>query len=150
MFTPSESRLKCCFEHILDWKLGKTDEKMGIHGVPLSRLLGFLVCRDYGLIKKGGALASIAAPSMSCEEGFASDKSRRKESEQNKGNSRPSIYDASVSFCGDNPPHGKLQEILVAEGGRFGLSGGFEPPTVFRTAAISRSASPTVECAERI
>ena len=57
---------------------------------------------------------------------------------------------ASVSFCGDNPPHGKLQEILVAEGERFGLSGGFEPPTVFRTAAINRSANPPVGRAERI
>ena len=74
----------------------------------------------------------------------ASDKSRRKESEQNKGNSRPSIYDASVSFGGDRPLHGKLQEILVAEGERFGLSGGFEPPTVFRTAAINRSDNPPV------
>ena len=59
----------------------------------------------------------------------ASDKSHRKESEPNKGKERPSIYGASVSFYGDNPPHGKLQEILVAEGERFGLSGVFEPPT---------------------
>ena len=56
---------------------------------------------------------------------------------------------ASVSFYGNNPPHGQLQEILVAEGERFGLSGGFEPPTVFRTAAINRSASPPVGCAGR-
>ena len=38
----------------------------------------------------------------------ASDKSFRKESEPNKGNSRPSIYDASVSFDGDRPPHEKM------------------------------------------
>ena len=38
----------------------------------------------------------------------ASDKSFRKESEPNKGNSRPSIDDASVSFDGDRPPHEKM------------------------------------------
>ena len=38
----------------------------------------------------------------------ASDKSLRKESEPNKGNSRPSIYDASVSFDGDRPLHEKM------------------------------------------
>ena len=80
----------------------------------------------------------------------ASDKSLRKESEPNKGNNRPGIYDASVSFYGDNPPHGKLQEILVAEGERFGLSGVFEPPTVFKTAAINRSANHPIGSAERI
>ena len=45
---------------------------------------------------------------MSCEGGFASDKSLRKESELNKGNSRPSIYDASVSVDGDRPLHEKM------------------------------------------
>ena len=45
---------------------------------------------------------------MSCEGGFASDKSLIKESEQNKGNERPSIYDASVSFDGDRPLHEKM------------------------------------------
>ena len=45
---------------------------------------------------------------MSCEGGFASDKSLIKESEQNKGNERPSIYDASVSFYGDRPLHEKM------------------------------------------
>ena len=40
--------------------------------------------------------------------GFASDKSLRKESELNKGNGRPSIYDASVSFDGDRPLHEKM------------------------------------------
>ena len=53
-------------------------------------------------------MASIAAPSMSCEEGFASDKSLRKESELKTGNGRPSIYDASVSFYGDRPPYEKI------------------------------------------
>ena len=53
-------------------------------------------------------MLSIAAPSMSCEEGFASDKSLRKESEPNKGEERPSIYDASASFDGDRPLHEKM------------------------------------------
>ena len=39
---------------------------------------------------------------------FASDKSLRKESKLNKGNVRPSIYDASVSFDGDRPLHEKM------------------------------------------
>ena len=38
----------------------------------------------------------------------APDKSLRNESELNKGNSRPSIYDASVSFYGDRPLHEKM------------------------------------------
>ena len=38
----------------------------------------------------------------------ASDKSPRKESEPNEGKERPSIYDASVSFDGDRPPHEKM------------------------------------------
>ena len=38
----------------------------------------------------------------------ASDKSFRKESEPNKGEERPSIYDASVSFDGDRPLHEKM------------------------------------------
>ena len=38
----------------------------------------------------------------------APDKSLRKETERNEGNSRPSIYDASESFDGDRPPHGKI------------------------------------------
>ena len=38
----------------------------------------------------------------------ASDKSLRKQPELNKGNSRPSIYDASVSFDGDRPLHEKM------------------------------------------
>ena len=38
----------------------------------------------------------------------ASDKSFRKESEPNKGEERPSIYGASVSFDGDRPPHEKM------------------------------------------
>ena len=37
-----------------------------------------------------------------------SDESFRKELEPNKGNSRPSIYDASVSFYGDRPLHEKI------------------------------------------
>lgn len=53
-------------------------------------------------------MASIAAPSMSCEESFASDKSLRKESKLNKGSGRPSIYDASESFYGDRPLHEKM------------------------------------------
>lgn len=53
-------------------------------------------------------MASIAAPSMSCEKGFASDKSLRKESEPKTGNGRPSIYDASASFYGDRPLHEKF------------------------------------------
>ena len=39
---------------------------------------------------------------------LASDKSIRKESEPNKGEERPSIYDASVSFDGDRPLHEKM------------------------------------------
>ena len=38
----------------------------------------------------------------------ASDKSLRKESEPNKGEERPGIYDASVSFDGDRPLHEKM------------------------------------------
>ena len=38
----------------------------------------------------------------------ASGKSFRKESELNKGNNRPSIYDAIVSFYGDRPLHEKI------------------------------------------
>ena len=38
----------------------------------------------------------------------ASDKSLGKESEPNKGEERPGIYDASVSFDGDRPPHEKM------------------------------------------
>ena len=38
----------------------------------------------------------------------ASDKSPRKESEPNKGEERPGIYGASVSFDGDRPLHEKM------------------------------------------
>ena len=38
----------------------------------------------------------------------ASDKSFRKESEPNKGEELPGIYDASVSFDGDRPLHEKM------------------------------------------
>lgn len=39
---------------------------------------------------------------------LASDKSLIKESEPNRGNEGPSIYDASVSFDGDKPLHEKM------------------------------------------
>ena len=50
------------------WReIGKTDEKRVVHGMPLSRWWGCGVCWGLGYDEKGGALLSIAAPSMPCE-----------------------------------------------------------------------------------
>ena len=76
--------------------------------MPLSRLWGFWVRWVLGYDEKGGALLSIAAPSMPCEANRPLTSHSDKETERDKGNSRPGIYDASVSFYGNNPPHGKL------------------------------------------
>ena len=38
VFTPSEGMLRRYFEHFLDRKCDKADEKRRVHGVPLSRL----------------------------------------------------------------------------------------------------------------
>ena len=112
-------------------------------------LVGFFGVSGLGHDEKGGALLSIAAPSMPCEANRPlTSHAERNQVKQWVCHTRRCV--ASVSFYGNNPPHGKFQEILVAEGERFGLSGGFEPPTVFRTAAINRSANPPVGCAERI
>ena len=112
-------------------------------------LVGFFGVYGLGPDENGGALLSIAAPSMPCEANRPlTSHAERNQVKQWVCHTRRCA--ASVSFYGNNPPHGKLQEILVAEGERFGLSGGFEPPTVFRAAAINHSASPPVGCAERI
>ena len=133
---------------LLGGECGKTDEKMWIHGMPLSRWWGFGVCWVWWPDEKGGALLSIAAPSMPCEANRPlTSHAERNQVKQWVCHTRRCV--ASVSFYGDNPPHGKLQEILVAEDKRFELSGGFEPPTVFKTAAINRSANPPVGCAGR-
>ena len=116
--------------------------------MPLSRLWGFLVCWVWWPDENGGALLSIAAPSMPCEANRPlTSHAERNQVKQWVCHTRRCV--ASVSFYGNNPPHGKLQEILVAEGERSELSGGVEPPTVFETAAIDHIANPPVGCAGR-
>ena len=51
VFTPSEGRLSRRFEHLLNWKWSKTDERKGVHGVPLSRLRGFVGVSGIGACK---------------------------------------------------------------------------------------------------
>ena len=106
---------------------------------PLVRLLGV---SGLGPDENGGALLSIAAPSMPCE----ANRPLTSHAERNQVKQWASVARrcvASVSFYGDNPPHGKSQEILVAEGERFELSRGFETQTIFMITAINHSASPS-------
>ena len=51
VFTPSEGKLKCRFERFLDGKWGKADGRKRVHGVPLSRLRGFVGVSGIGACK---------------------------------------------------------------------------------------------------
>ena len=84
------------------------DGEIRIHGVPLSRWWGCFGVLGFGCRVKGWRFGVHRSAVDVMRGKSASDKSLRKESEPNKGNSRPSIYDASVSFCGDRPLHEKM------------------------------------------
>ena len=84
------------------------DGEIRIHGVPLSRWWGCFGVLGFGCRVKRWRFGVHRSAVDVMRGKPASDKSLRKESELNKGNSRPSIYDASVSFDGDRPLHEKM------------------------------------------
>ena len=51
MFTPSEGGLSRRLGHLIDGKWGKADEGKEVHGVPLSRLRGFVGVSGIGACK---------------------------------------------------------------------------------------------------
>ena len=108
MFTPSECRFGCLFERFIDRECGKADEKRGGPRHTFEPLVGLFWCVGcWGHVK--GWRFGVHRSAVDVMRGkSASDKSIRKESELNKGDSRPSIYDASVSFYGDRPLHEKM------------------------------------------
>ena len=108
MFTPSEDRFVCRFEHLLGGKCDRADEEKMDPRRTFEPLVGLFWCVGcWGHVKGWRFTAHRSAVDVMRGKP-ASDKSFRKESEPNKGNSRPSIYDASVSFDGDRPLHEKV------------------------------------------
>ena len=96
-------------EHLIGWKCDKADGKKWVHGVPLSRWWGCFGVLGVGWRHIKGWRFGVHRSAVDVMRGkLASDKSFRKESEPNKGEERPSIYDASVSFDGDRPLHEKM------------------------------------------
>ena len=108
MFTPSEGRLNCHLERLIGGKCSKAGEENSDPRRTFEPLVGLFWCVGCWRHVKGWRFGVHRSAVDVMRGKPTSDKSFRKELEPNKGEERPSIYDASVSFYGNNPPHGKL------------------------------------------